>query len=164
MEFKLDHTPILHQRSDEWDFDSDLDPEKLEREMIDFMIMHQGIGLAANQIALKKRVFVMGSNHHKEFTSPTAMFNPIIVESSKTIVEDIEGCLSYPGLWLKIKRPNWVVTGFYNSQGRYQEKKFVNYAAKCFQHELDHLDGICFVDKVSKLKLALALKKQRKTK
>jgi peptide deformylase len=162
MNFKLDHTPVLHQKSEDWNFDSDVDPEKLENDMISFMKQNHGIGLAANQIGLKKRIFVMGSEQHKDFTSPIAMFNPTIIESSKTVIEDTEGCLSYPGLWLKIKRPNWVVTGYYTSQGKYQETKFVNYAAKCFQHELDHLDGICFVDKISQLKLALALKKQRK--
>ena len=162
MEFNLTHTPVLKQKSNPWDFNVDIDSAALEQQMINFMINNHGIGLAANQVGLNKRVFVMGSETYNDFPKPLALFNPVIVESSKTLVEDQEGCLSYPGLWLKIKRPEWVVGGYYTADGKYHEEKFVNYASKCFQHELDHLDGICFVDKVSQLKLQLALKKQRK--
>jgi peptide deformylase len=162
MEFNLNHTPVLKQRSNLWDFNVDIDSAALEQQMINFMINNHGIGLAANQIGLNKRVFVMGSETYNDFPRPLALFNPVIIESSKTLVEDQEGCLSYPGLWLKIKRPEWVVGGYYTADGKYHEERFVNYASKCFQHELDHLDGICFVDKVSQLKLQLALKKQRK--
>jgi peptide deformylase len=162
MEFNLSHTAVLKQKSLTWNFELDNNAKDLEKRMIDFMINNRGIGLAANQIGLNKRIFVMGSESSNDFPRPLALFNPIIVESSKNLIEDQEGCLSYPGLWLKIKRPEWVVGGFYNSSGKYQEEKFINYAAKCFQHELDHLDGVCFVDRVSQLKLQLALKKQRK--
>lgn len=162
MEFNLDHTPILKQPSKEWSFSSDDDPTLLEKQMIAFMISNHGIGLAANQIGIDRRVFVIGSKTLDQFPKPIAMFNPKILEVSRNLIEDQEGCLSFPGLWLKIKRPAWVVGGYYTSSGEYQERKFDGYAAKCFQHELDHLDGICFVDRVSQLKLQLALRKQRK--
>jgi peptide deformylase len=162
MEFNLNHTPILKQKSIDWNFDSTQDPMLLEKNMIDFMINNHGIGLAANQIGINRRVFVMGGESLINFFKPIALFNPIVVEASKNFVEDQEGCLSFPDLRLKIKRPEWVIGGYYTSSERYQEQKFEGYVAKCFQHELDHLDGICFIDRVSQLKLQLALRKQRK--
>jgi peptide deformylase len=162
MEFSLKHTSTLKLPSTIWNFDSEEESLSLEKRMIKFMIDNRGIGLAANQIGIDKRIFILGSESLNNFPKPMALFNPFIIESSKTLVEDQEGCLSFPGLWLKIKRPEWVVGGYYTSAGAYQEQKFKGYAAKCFQHELDHLDGICFIDKISKLKLNLALRKQRK--
>jgi peptide deformylase len=162
MEFSLNHTPILKQPGKIWNFDSIEESILLEKSMIKFMIDNRGIGLAANQIGIDRRVFIMGSESLDNFPKPMALFNPNIIQSSKNLVEDQEGCLSFPGLWLKIKRPEWIVGSYYTSSENYREQKFEGYAAKCFQHELDHLDGICFVDKVSRLKLQLALKKQRK--
>ncbi len=164
MEFKLGPHTSLIQKSENWDFSIDKDPELLEKEMIKFMIDAKGIGLAANQIGLTKRVFVMGSYAIPGFPEPFAIFNPKIIEASKELVLDEEGCLSYPGLFLKLKRPSWVIVEYQNSKGDIIEARFDGYLSKCFQHELDHLDGICFVDKVSPLKLNLAMKKIRKVK
>jgi peptide deformylase len=160
MGFDLRFHNTLKIKSSDWNFDTDQDPNTLEKNMISFMIENRGIGLAANQIGLDKRIFVMGIDAE----SSKAYFNPIIIENSKTMIEDVEGCLSYPNLWLKIKRPEWIIAGYYDCESVYHEEKFSGILSKCFQHELDHLDGICFVDKVSKLKLQLAMKKQRKNK
>jgi len=162
MEFKLGPHDALVKTSTPWDFAVDGDAEQLEKSMCEFMIAAGGIGLAANQIGLTKRVFVMGSNNIPGFPAPFALFNPRIIESSKEIVLDQEGCLSYPGLYLKIKRPSWVVAAYQDCKGTVREIKIDGYLSKCFQHELDHLDGVCFVDKVSQLKLNLAMKKLRK--
>jgi peptide deformylase len=164
MEFKLGPHQSLIQRSEDWNFLIDQNAEQLEKSMIDFMIAANGIGLAANQIGITKRVFVMGSNNIPGFPVPFAVFNPKIVETSTDIVVDQEGCLSYPGLFLTVKRPSWIVAEYQNARGDTIEARFEGYLAKCFQHELDHLDGICFVDKVSPLKLNLAMKKLRKIK
>jgi peptide deformylase len=164
MEFKLGPHQSLIQRSEDWNFLIDQNSEQLEKSMIDFMIAANGIGLAANQIGITKRVFVMGSNNIPGFPVPFAVFNPRIVETSTDIVVDQEGCLSYPGLFLTVKRPSWIVAEYQNAKGDIIEARFEGYLAKCFQHELDHLDGICFVDKVSPLKLNLAMKKLRKIK
>jgi len=164
MEFKLGPHTSLTKKSTDWDFDSDRDSQELERQMIDFMLDNRGIGLAANQIAVTKRVFVMGSKNIPGFPEPFALFNPKIIESSKDLVLDQEGCLSYPGLYLTIKRPSWIVAEYRNSRGDSIEARFDGYLSKCFQHELDHLDGICFVDRVSQLKLQLTMKKLRKHK
>lgn len=164
MEFKLGPHDSLIQQSEPWNFSVDLDAELLEKEMIEFMLSAKGIGLAANQVGLTKRVFVMGSENIPGFPKPFALFNPRILESSQEQVLDQEGCLSYPGLFLMVKRPAWVVAEYQNSKGDLIEAKFEGYLAKCFQHELDHLDGVCFVDKVSQMKLQLAMKKLRKVK
>ena len=164
MEFKLGPHNSLVQKSELWNFSKDTGAEELESAMCEFMINASGIGLAANQIGITKRVFVMGSNNIPGFPKPFALFNPKIIEASSEMVLDQEGCLSYPGLFLTVKRPAWVVAEYQNSQGDIIESRFEGYLAKCFQHELDHLDGVCFVDKVSQMKLQLAMKKLRKIK
>jgi peptide deformylase len=162
MDFKLGAHDSLTQVSTNWDFSIDGDAQQLERDMIDFMIANKGIGLAANQIGITKRVFVMGSNTIENFPAPFAVFNPRIVEASNELVLDKEGCLSYPDLFLTIKRPTWIIAEYQDSEGNIKEIKVDGYLGKCFQHELDHLDGICFVDRVSQMKLQLAMKKLRK--
>jgi len=164
MEFKLGPHASLIERSSTWNFDHDTDAEELEQAMCKFMLANNGIGLAANQIGITKRVFVMGSNNINGFPAPFALFNRRILEASEEIVLDQEGCLSYPGLFLTVKRPSWVTVEYQNSKGDTIEARFDGYLAKCFQHELDHLDGVCFVDKVSQMKLNLAMKKLRKIK
>lgn len=164
MEFKLGPHNSLVEKSTQWDFSKDGDAFALENAMCNFMIEAKGIGLAANQIGLTKRVFVMGSYSIPGFPEPFALFNPRILESSKDEILDQEGCLSYPGLFLKLKRPSWIIAEYQNSKGDIIEARFEGYISKCFQHELDHLDGICFVDKVSQMKLNLAMKKLRKEK
>jgi peptide deformylase len=164
MEYKLGPHKSLTEISTPWEFSKDEDPEKLEHKMISFMQDNQGIGLAANQIGLTKRIFVMGSDRVPGFPKPFALFNPRIIDSSKEMVLDQEGCLSYPGLYLHIKRPSWVVAEYQDTKGNINEIKIDGYLSKCFQHELDHLNGICFVDIVSPLKLQLAMKKLRKSK
>lgn len=164
MTFTLDNHVTLQEKSAAWIFGQDSDPIEIEKSMIDFMIENKGIGLAANQIGLNKRVFVMGSYNIPGFPQPFALFNPKILEASENLILDKEGCLSFPGLFLTIKRPDWVVVEYQDSSGNTIEAKFDGYLSKCFQHELDHLDGICFIDKVSKMKLQLAMKKIRKIK
>lgn len=163
IDYKLGLHEALNQASDVWEFDKEkYDPEKLEWDMCNFMIQNKGIGLAANQIDLKKRVFVMGSTDLPNFPKPFALFNPVILETSKERVLDTEGCLSFPGLLLKVSRPSWIIGQWQNSKGETKEGKIQGYLSKCFQHEFDHLNGVCFVDRVSKLKLQLAIKKLNK--
>jgi peptide deformylase len=162
MEFNLKQHDSLSQASTDWNFATDGDSEKLESDMIKFMIDNNGIGLAANQINLTKRVFTIGNESAPGFPKPFAVFNPVILDASKDTIIDTEGCLSYPGLLLKVKRPEWIVAQWQDSKGDWQESKLEGYLSKCFQHEFDHLNGICFVDRVSQLKLQLAYKKLRK--
>jgi peptide deformylase len=164
MSFNLGPHTTLIETSTAWDFSKDGDAKMLETDMIDFMVRNNGIGLAANQIGMAKQVFVMGSNNIDGFPLPFAVFNPRIVEASNELVLDREGCLSYPNLFLTVKRPSWVVAEYQDSDGNLKEIKVDGYLSKCFQHEYDHLNGVCFVDKVSQMKLNLAMKKIRKSK
>ena len=164
MEFKLGPHNTLVEVSSNWNFETDGDAKQLEADMIEFMLANKGIGLAANQIGLNKRVFVMGSNNIEGFPAPFAVFNPVIKEVSEEQVLDQEGCLSYPGLYLMVKRPAWAIAEYQDSDGNIKEIRVDGYLAKCFQHEYDHLNGVCFVDKVSQMKLNLAMKKLRKAK
>jgi peptide deformylase len=164
MNYQLGPHDSLTQVSTPWEFGVDGDSELLEQSMIEFMLDNRGIGLAANQIGVAKQVFVMGSKNIPGFTEPFAIFNPKIIEASKEQILDQEGCLSYPGLYLHIKRPEWIVAEFQDSSGNFKEIKIDGYMAKCFQHEFDHLNGVCFVDRVSQMKLQLAMKKLNKRK
>jgi peptide deformylase len=167
MVFKLGPYESLAQTSTEWLFDSAQSKAQaleLETAMIDFMIANKGIGLAANQIGITKRVFTMGSNNIEGFPFPFAAFNPKIVSVSTE--EDLteEGCLSYPDLWLKVKRPTNIVVEYQDCDSNTHTVEMSGLIARCFQHELDHLNGVCFVDKVSPMRLQLAMKKLRKKK
>lgn len=167
MEFKLGPYESLSQTSTEWLFDSPeamAQAKELENSMINFMVERKGIGLAANQIGITKRVFTMGSNNIEGFPFPFAAFNPKIISASHE--EDLteEGCLSYPDLWLKVKRPTNIVVEYQDCDSNTHTVEMSGLIARCFQHELDHLNGVCFVDKVSPMRLQLAMKKLRKRK
>jgi peptide deformylase len=164
MEFKLGPQETLVQVSTPWEFGVDGDAEALEQAMCEFMVENHGIGLAANQIGIAKRVFVMGSNNIDGFPRPFALFNPKIVKASEEQELMKEGCLSYPDLWLSIKRPSVIEVEYQDSKGNVHEAAMSGLIARCFQHELDHLNGVCFVDIVSPMKLQLAMNKLRKKK
>jgi peptide deformylase len=104
----------------------------------------------------------MGSHNISGFPEPFAVFNPKILEVSKETELSNEGCLSYPGLFLMIKRPKSIIAEYQNSNGDTITSEMSGLIARCFQHEYDHLMGICFVDKVSSMRLQLAMKKLRK--
>jgi peptide deformylase len=164
MEFKLGPHDSLTQESTDWVFGQDQDPIELEKAMINFMINNRGIGLAANQIGITKNVFVMGSKNIPDFPEPFAIFNPKILSVSEEVEQGQEGCLSYPDLWLQVKRPKNIIVEYQNSKGDIITAEMTGLVSRCFQHEYDHLKGICFVDRVSKLKLQLAMKRLRKNK
>ena len=111
--------------------------------MLEFMIQENGIGLAATQIGIAKRLFVM-SVHGRD----RICFNPEIIESSDVLIEFAEGCLSFPGDQCTIKRPDTIIVRYQDAAGNWIEDNLVGLEARCFQHELDHLDGITMHDKV----------------
>ena len=154
---------ILREQMPTFDFDNPLmDPKVLEKEMLEFMYARDGIGLAANQVGIKARVFVMGHKDNPE--SGMAFFNPIVVANTEKIEDIEEGCLSFPGVYVKIKRPSAIKARWQNSSGEWEEGAFDGYNCKCFLHEFDHLEGITYQDRVSTLKWALAAKKANKGK
>tara|TARA_B100000965_G_C19504894_1_gene719157 strand:+ start:151 stop:672 length:522 start_codon:yes stop_codon:yes gene_type:complete len=138
----------------------DLDREKVESQLIDSMKHYQGIGLSANQVGIMERVFVMYSDVKKgEIIS---CFNPKIVTQSNTEIVIDEGCLSYPGLWLKVKRPDGIEVEYEDKNGELQSKAMFGLECRIFLHEYDHMEGTDFTKKVSKIKLDRAKKRQSK--
>ena len=139
---------------------SDLDREKVESQLIDSMKHYQGIGLSANQVGIMERVFVMYSDVKKgEIIS---CFNPKIITQSDTEIVIEEGCLSYPGLWLKVKRPDGIEVEYEDKNGKLQSKAMFGLECRIFLHEYDHMEGTDFTKKVSKIKLDRAKKRQSK--
>lgn len=154
---------VLRERITEFDFSNPTDdPKQLEKEMIEMMFANGGIGLAANQVGKNIRMFVMG---HKDLPeNAQAFFNPVVVANTDEIDNLEEGCLSFPGVYVNIKRPRAIKAKWQNSSGDWLEGEFRGYECKCFLHELDHLEGIVFQDRVSPLKWALAVKKSKPNK
>jgi len=114
----------------------------------------QGLGLSANQCGRTERMFAINMGEQI-----WTLINPEIIEKSDTLSDMSEGCLSYPGLYLKLKRPDHIKIKFQAINGEWIEQEFDGLTAVCVQHEIDHLDGKMFTDLVSPIKLDLAKKK-----
>jgi peptide deformylase len=150
--------PILRRQMPAFDFlNPIMDPKELEKRMIETMLKNYGLGLSANQCNIETSVFVMG--HPEMPENATAFFNPKIVANTKDIKDLDEGCLSFPGIYVNIKRPTAIKAQWQDSDGNLCEGEFSGYECKCFLHEHDHLQGIVFSDRVSQLKCAMAIKK-----
>ena len=155
--------PILRERIEEFDFNNPShDPVQLEQDMIKTMFAFDGIGLAAPQVGIRARVFVMGYSQTPD--TAQAFFNPVVIATMEDVEDLEEGCLSFPGIYVNIKRPKKIRVQWQNSKGETQQDEFDGYNCKCFLHELDHLEGIVFQDRVSTLKWALAVKKTKNRK
>jgi len=151
---------ILKQTAERWDFEKDQNPANLEVDMVQLMVVSHGRGLAANQVGLLKRVFAI----HLTNQVPFCMFNPSILWGDNNMVTGEEGCLSFPGLILKVPRHNNITVRYIDRQNKECIIELTGIDSRCFQHELDHLDGVCFIDNISPLKLSLAKKKLLKKK
>ena len=138
----------------------DLDRDDVEEKLLDSMKHYQGIGLSANQIGIMERVFVMYSDVKKRET--ITCFNPKIVTQSDTKILMDEGCLTYPGLWLKVKRPDGIEVEYEDKNGEIQNQAMFGLECRIFLHEYDHMEGTNFTQKVSKIKLNRALKRRSK--
>ena len=141
---------------------TDLNREELARDLIETMKQFNGLGLSANQVGIKERAFVMYKDLNKRETM--ACFNPHILEYSEEKVLMDEGCLSYPGLWLKISRPSAVIVEFENESGTKDQFQLFGLESRVFQHEMDHMEGTNFTNRVSKLKMDMAKKRAAKMK
>lgn len=137
------------------------DAVKISNEMISTMTRLGGLGLAANQVELDAQIFVMKPTL-LESTEPFEVINPVVLSISEQTEIGPEGCLSYPDLWLDIKRPRAIVAKYFDKYQKECTIELVDLDARCFLHEYDHLQGITFEDRVSKLKLNRARKKQQK--
>lgn len=149
--------PKLLEVSEPWDFEVDGDPTELVTEMSKFMTANGGIGLAAPQLGINKRIFIMGN-----FTKLVACINPMIVSLSDERVLDLEGCLSFPDLWLKVKRPPTCVVQYHNTDGVQVERELEGMEARVFLHEFDHLMGVTFDQRAGNTTLMMAREKRKK--
>lgn len=133
------------------------DTIKLSRQLNLTRRLYSGIGLSANQCGIPQRVFVIGTDDFE-----LICFNPKVTSASEDIVRDREGCLSFPALFMTLARPSWVEVEFQNEFGDQKQMKLEGLTARCFLHELDHLNGVRFVDRVGHTSLMMARKKQQK--
>lgn len=153
----------MDEQMPEFDFTNPImDPLELEIELKAAMFAYGGIGLAAPQIGIKTRVFAIG--HVSMPENSFAVFNPVVLEASTDVLDVEEGCLSFPNVYAKIKRPSWIVVKYFTSTGEERTDRLEGYNCKCFLHELDHLDGVVMKDRLSTLKWSLAIKKSKKVK
>lgn len=142
--------PVLRKKADKiTEFDKHL--EKLVQDMIEVMHTEDGIGLAAPQIGISKRLLVIDASPLIDDEAPRAFINPVITETSgESVVE--EGCLSIPGVREDVTRPEKITIQYADEKGREFTDTFDGWIARIVQHELDHLDGILFVDHISPVK------------
>jgi len=138
------------------------DRAELSKKMYNSMVKYGGIGLSANQVGLPFRMFVMGGHPEIEDGKVRNCFNPIIKDLSEETVLMKEGCLSFPFLFLSIKRPQWVNVQYTDENGETVEEYLHGMSARIFQHENEHMNGYIFTDLVGKLKLDRAKKAQKK--
>ena len=153
MKIVLYGTPVLRKVSKKVEkIDNELN-ETLD-EMIVTMRNAKGIGLAANQVGIDKRFFVLEIEDKIK-----KIINPEILEFSEEVIEIEEGCLSLPGIYKKAIRPRVIKVKYWNEKGEEVTEEMEELWARAFQHELDHLDGILFIDKISPMSKRLISKK-----
>jgi peptide deformylase len=154
----IEPDPILREKSKTLEkVDNEL--RKLLDDMIETMYAAPGIGLAAVQVGILKRLIVIDISKDKEKKNPLFLINPEIISRSKKTSIYEEGCLSLPGHFAEIERPAECQIKFINYDGKEKELNADGLLATCIQHEIDHLNGILFVDYLSKLKKDMIVKK-----
>ena len=140
------------------------DEKKLMDDMLDTMYEAPGIGLAAIQIGVPKRIIVMDIGRDENNKEPRYFVNPVIKNKNKEKSIYEEGCLSVPDQFAEIERPNSCEVEYLDYDGKKQILKAEGLLATCIQHEMDHLEGILFIDYLSKLKKSMIIKKLSKIK
>ncbi len=140
-------------------FDAKL--KKLVDEMFESMYAAQGIGLAAPQIAISQRITVIDVSFKKNPEEKIVLINPEIIEREGKQVEE-EGCLSLPEIREKVSRSEWVKVKAQDVTGKWFELEGDELLARAMQHEIDHLDGVLFIDRLSRLKRDLVIRKIKK--
>jgi peptide deformylase len=159
--------PILHQKAERVVcFDDEL--RVLTEDMLETMYADKGVGLAAPQIGLSKRIIVIDTEQRDEDGQyqkgrPMALINPEIILKSEEKIIFCEGCLSLPGQSADVERCKTVKVRYQNTAGQSLEIEASDYPAVVLQHEIDHLDGILYIDRLSRLKRNLLLKKLAKS-
>ncbi len=155
--------PFLRKKSEKVD-KVDAEIRTLMDDMLDTMYDAPGIGLAAIQIGIPKRVIVIDLSKEKEKKTPMYFVNPEIITKSKNDTSYEEGCLSVPNQFAEISRPDKCKVKFMDYEGTERILEAEGLLATCIQHEMDHLEGVLFIDYLSKLKKSMIVKKLSKQK
>ena len=142
----------------------DKDLQNLMDDMLETMYAAPGIGLAAIQVGIPKRIIVLDISYKEGKKNPMYFVNPEIIEKSNKNSTYEEGCLSVPGQFAEIDRPDQCHIKYLDYFGQHKEMKAEGMLATCIQHEMDHLEGILFIDYLSKLKKSMIVKKLSKQK
>ena len=154
----IEPDPILREKSEILEkVDDEL--RNLLDDMLETMYAAPGIGLAAVQVGVLKRLIVIDISKDKEKKNPLFLINPEIISKSKKTSIYEEGCLSLPGHFAEIERPAECQIKFIDYDGKEQELRVNGLLATCIQHEIDHLNGVLFIDYLSKLKKDMIVKK-----
>ncbi|MFD0988136.1 peptide deformylase [Methyloligella solikamskensis] len=133
-------------------------------DMFETMYEAPGIGLAAPQVNVGRRLIVMDPSHDEDAPAPLVMINPEILERSDELRTHEEGCLSIPEYTAEIERPQRTRVRFIDAEGREQEQDFLDLWSTLVQHEIDHLNGVLFIDYLSRLKRDMVVRKLTKQK
>ena len=159
----IEPDPILRKKSEALE-KVDTDTQKLMDDMLETMYAAPGIGLAAIQIGILKRLVVIDISKEEEKKQPIFLVNPEIIYRSKETSVYEEGCLSLPGQFAEVERPSECTIKYIDYYGKKKDLKADGLLATCIQHEIDHLNGILFIDYLSKLKKDMIIKKLVKQK
>jgi peptide deformylase len=150
--------PVLRQVSKPFErVDADL--QRLSDDMLETMYDAPGIGLAAIQIGVPRRMLVIDLSKEGEEKQPLVFINPEIVNSSDDRSVYEEGCLSIPDYYAEVERPAKVTVKYLDREGKEQSVEADGLLATCLQHEIDHLNGVLFIDHISRLKREMVIKK-----
>ncbi len=142
----------------------DANIRKLADDMLETMYDAPGVGLAAPQIGVMSRIFVIDTSDKEAPADPMVLINPEITWESEELNTHEEGCLSIPEMYEEVTRPKQVRMAYLDVDGKPQEREFDALAATAVQHELDHLNGILFIDHISRLKRTMITNKMKKLK
>ncbi|MGE0745944.1 MAG: peptide deformylase [Rhodospirillales bacterium] len=142
----------------------DASVRRLMDDMLDTMYAAPGIGLAAPQVGVTKRVIVVDCAAKDAPAAPLRMANPTLVWTSDSVLTYEEGCLSLPEHYAEVKRPERIRVRFLDHDNEIREVEADGLLATCIQHEMDHLDGVLFVDHISTIKRSIILRKLTKLK
>ena len=149
--------PILREELEIFPFvDSPIDPIVFAHELVEHMLYYGGMGLAANQLGLPYRVFAVAAQ------PALVCYNPFIIDTTDEEIELDEGCLTFPNVFFKVKRPKSIRIRYQQPNGGIITETYTGMTARIMLHEVDHLNGVLFIDHISKLKLDMALKKSAK--
>jgi len=150
---------LVHTKLPEFVDSDELDRKDFLANMVETMKHWGGIGLSANQIGFSYRMFVMGDNDNY-----MGCFNPKIIEESDVMIPIDEGCLTYPGLFVKIYRPDRISVEFEDENKEVHTDELDGLMCRVFQHEMDHMDGIDFTQRAKKVHLDMAKRKAKRGK